>query len=230
MDVQPGMPTHPETPPGPPSAPADAVDEETQVQRAADQLLQFMQTDPTTRPHIDRIIRHHLENGIDLETWGHVLNGLTVYVGEDIATFLLTLLLRSDDAEFVDLVEKYVGAEMPYLRSLMALYSDDLREAHTVFGEKPHGWKTVNRRIYYDHLTQLWHATFEIVKYGGERVYLDETPNSAIVLCQAIIDALNAVPVETAQQAADPRAVEDLVALFYTFVEHFAPELFEDEE
>ena len=226
MDVQPGMPTQPETPP----APAEVVDEETQVQRAADQLVQFLRADPTARPHVDRIIRQHLGDGVNLETWGRILNGLTVDAGEEIATFLLTVLLRSDDVDFVALVEEYIGPEMPYVRSLIALYSDGLREAHTVFGEKPHGWKTVNRRMYYDHLTQIWHATFEIVKYGGEQVYLDETPTSAIVLCQAIIDALNSIPPETAQQAADPSAVEDLVALFYTFVEHFAPELLESEE
>jgi hypothetical protein len=230
MDNQLETPVPPQMPPTPTPS-AETEDEQAQIRRDAGLLLQFLQASPTARPYVDRIIREHLRDGVDLETWGHILNGLTLYAGEDVATFILVILLRSDDAEFLDLVEKHVGGEAwSYMRSLMALYSDALGEAYAVFGENPQGWKTVNRRVNYDHLTETWHAAFEIIRFDGERIQLDETPTSAIVLCQAILDALNAVPAELAPQAADRRAVEDLIGLVHAFVERFAPDFLEEDE
>jgi hypothetical protein len=180
---------------------------------------------------MDRTIRQHLQAGVALETWGYILQGLTTYAGEEIATFLLMALLRSDDVDFMLLVEESATAEVwSYLRGLMALYSDYLQEAYAIFGENPQGWRTINRRVYYDHLTDSWRASFEIIKFNGEQFNLDETPTSAIVLCQAILDALNAVPAELAPQVVDPNAVKNLISLFYSFVERFAIDFLEEED
>jgi hypothetical protein len=224
MDIQPEMP------PTPPLA-APVEDEATQVQISANLLSQFLQEHPANGAQMDRTIRQHLQGGVTLETWGHILHGLTTYAGEDMATFVLTVLLRSDDADFMLLVEGSTPAEVwSYLRSLMALYSDHLQEAYAIFGENPQGWRTINRRVYYDHLTDSWRANFEIIKFNGEQFNLDETPTSAIVLCQAILDALTAVPAELAQQAVDQNAVDNLIGLFRAFVERFATDYLETEE
>jgi hypothetical protein len=223
MDVQPGIP------PSPPPVPPDE-DEAAQVQTNAGLLHQFLQQDPMHGAYVDRMIRQHLQPGLTLETWGYVLHGLTTYAGEEIATFVLMVLLRSDDADFTLLVKESASTEVwSFLRGLMALYSDPLQEAYTVFGENPQAWRTINRRVYYDHLTDSWRASFEIIKFNGERFNLDETPTSAVVLCQAILDALNAVPEEMAEQAVDRTAVDNLVSLFYEFVERFAADYLEEE-
>lgn len=224
MDIQPEMPPTP-----PPAAPVE--DEATQVQISADLLRQFLQEYPANGAQMDRTIRQHLQGGVTLETWGHILHGLTTYAGEDIATFVLTVLLRSGDVDFMLLVEESTPVQVwPYLRGLMALYSDHLQEAYAIFGENPQGWRTINRRVYYDHLTDSWRANFEIIKFNGEQFNLDETPTSAIVLCQAILDALTAVPAELAQQAVDQNAVDNLIGLFRAFVERFATDYLETEE
>ncbi len=227
MDVQ------QETPPGP-LPPTEVEDEETLIRNGANLLVQFLQADPGARAYIDRTIRQHLGDGVGLGTWENILGGLILYAGEDVVNFLLTVLLSAeellgpDGSEYLTLVEQYVGAEVwSYLRGLMALYSAGLKEAYEVFGQNPQGWRNVNRRIYYDHLAEMWRVTFEIIKFDGERVYLDETPTSAIVLCQAILDALNSVPVELAQQVADRQAVEGLIDLAHTFIQHFAPDILE---
>ncbi|HET89129.1 MAG TPA: hypothetical protein ENN99_00080 [Chloroflexi bacterium] len=207
---------------------AQNSDEESLVQAHAEQFRQFLQANPVHRAYIDRIIRQHLETSATPDTWGRILNGLNVYAGEELATFILTCLLRANDADFLALVEKHTGDDAwSYLRGLLALYSTALGEAYTVFGENPQGWKTVNRRVFYDYLTEAWHTSFEIIKYNGDVFYLNETPSSAIVLCQAILDTLNTVPPELAPQIANREAVENLTTLFYTFVEHFAPDLLE---
>jgi len=236
MDIQQGMPPQPQMEPSP-LPPAETEDEETLVRREASQLLQFLQADPGARAHIDRTIRQHLQGGVDMETWGNILGGLTMYAGEAIAHLVLMALLNADDllnpdgSGYVAMVEKYVGAEVwPYLRGLLAMYSADVKEAYAIAGENPHAWRVVNRRVFYEELSERWQTTFEIIKYNGERIYLEETPSSAILLCSAVLDALNFMPVEKAQQAVDPRAVEDLVGLFYTFIEHFAPDLLEEEQ
>jgi hypothetical protein len=222
-----------ETTPGPPPV---TEEEKAQIQSGANALLQFFQADPGARAAMDRTIRQHLLGGVSLETWDRILGGLTRYAGEEVTRFLLMTLLSADQllnpagTEHLALVEQHVGPEAwSYLCGLMALYGDDLKESYELSGQNEQGWRTINRRVFYDHLSETWRATFEIIKFGGERVYLDETPTSAIVLCQAILDGLNAVPEEIAQEIADRYAIEDLVGLVYTFVERYAPDLLEEE-
>jgi hypothetical protein len=211
------------------------VDEEAQVRRDANLLMQFLQTDPTTRAYIDRTIRQHLQRGVSSETWADILNGLTLYAGEDVTRFVLTILLSADElldpdsSGYLDLVRENIREETwVYLRSLLAMYSAGIKEAYALAGENPHAWRMVNRRVFYDQLTERWQTTLEVIKYSGERFYLEETPTSAIGLCSAILDALNFVPPEEAQQVADRRAVEELIGLFYAFVERFAPDFLEE--
>ncbi len=227
MDAQQGTP---------PNSPPPAETEDEQVQRDASLFLQFLQSDPGGRAYIDRTIRQHLQGGVGPETWGNVLGGLVMYAGEKVAHFVLMVLLSADElldpdeAEYLPLVEKHVGPEAwSYLRGLLAMYGAGLKEAYAIAAENPQAWRTVNRRMFYDEMTQQWQATFEIVKYNGERVYLEETPSTAIALCSAILDTLNFVPVEVAQQVADRETIESVVGLFYTFIEHFAPDILEEE-
>lgn len=236
MDIEPGMLPEPQMSSSPPP-PAETADEEAQIQREASLFLQFLQADPTAKAYIDRTIRQHLQDGVGIETWGNILGGLTMYAGEDIAHFVLMILLNADDllspddTSYLALVEKNVGAEAwPYLRGLLAMYSAGVKESYALAGENPQAWRVINRRLFYDELTERWQATLEIIKYNGERYYLEETPTTAIVLCSAILDALNFAPVEEAQQMADRLAVEEMVRLFYTFVERFAPDLLEEGE
>ncbi len=219
--------------PSTPPPPADAAtpSDVTQI-RQGEQLLQtFLQADSFHRASIDRTLRQHLSAGVGVETWERVLSALNLYLGEELATFILVSLMRSNDADFVQLLRQTVGPDTwSYLSGLIALYADDLREAYAIFGENPQGWRTINRRVFYDYLTDSWHTTFEIIRFNGERVTLDETPQSAIVLCQAILDALNAVPPELAPKVADPEAVENLLNLFYAFIERYAPQVLSSEE
>lgn len=234
MDIQPS--TLPQTPPSPPP-PAEAEDEEAQIRSDASLFLQFLQADPTAKAYIDRTIRQHLQDGVGQGTWGNILNGLTLYAGEDVTRLVLMVLLSADEllspngTEYLGQVEKYVGAEAwSYLRGLLAMYSVGVKEAYALAGENPQAWRVVNRRMFYDEITERWQVTFEIIKYNGERFYLEETPTSAVVLCSAIVDALNFVPEEQASQVADPGAVENLVNVFSTFVTRFAPHLLEGDK
>ena len=209
----------------------DTADEDAEIERVTRLCSQFLQADPVNRAYIDRTIRQHLDGGISVETWGRILTGLNRYAGEDIATLILMALLRADEAEFLASIEEHLEPEVrSYLWGLIALYSDDIQEAYAVFGENPQGWRTVNRKVYYEHLTEKWYATYEIIKFDGERIVLDETPSSAIVLCQAILDALISIPEELAKETADREAIEGLASMFYTFLQHYAPDLLESEE
>lgn len=225
MDAQQGMP--PDSPP-----PAETEDEE--IQRDASLFLQFLQSDQGGRAYIDRTIRQHLQEGVDMETWGNILGGLTLYAGEDVARFVLMVLLSADEllgqdeAKYLPLVERYVGVEAwLYLRGLLAMYSAGVKEAYAIAAENPQAWRTINSRMFLNEMTQQWQATFEIIKYDGERLYVEATPTTAVVLCSAILDTLNFVPVEVAQQVTDPATIENLVNLFYSFVQRFAPDLLE---
>ncbi len=240
MDDQQGMPRQQPVPPNlpyPAEAEAEAEDVETRVRRDASLLVQFLQENPRAQATIDRTLRQQLQGGVNPETWGNILGGLTVYAGEDMARFVLTTLLSADEllnpenaAGYLALIEQHVGAETwSYLRSLMAMYSPGVREAYAIAGENPQASRIINRRVFLDEVTGAWQASFEIIKYNGERLYLEETPTTAIGLCNAILDTLNFAPTEGTQQFVDPSALESLISLAYAFVERFAPELLAEE-
>jgi hypothetical protein len=237
MDDQQGIPPQQPMPPSPPS-PTEAEEMETRVQADASLVVRFFQADPGAQAIIDRTIRQQLQGGVNAETWGNILGGLTLYAGEDVARLVLTTLLSADELVnpddagpgYLALVEQHVGAETwSYLRGLMAMYSPGIKEAYAIAGENPQASRIINRRVFFDEVTGAWQASFEIIKYNGERLYLEETPTTAIGLCNAILDTLNFVPGEKAQQFVDPNAVESLVSLSYAFVERFAPDLLKEE-
>ena len=215
--------------------PEITAEEREQIERGASHLRQFLQADPGAKAAIDRALRQHLQGGVTIETWQHILNGLTVIAGEEVTHFLLLSILSLDELldpagpHYLALVERHVGPETwSYLRSLMGLYGDEIKLAYEFLGQNAEGWRLVNRRVFYDHLAESWRFTLEIVKYNGNHVALDETPSSATVLCQAILDGLSAVPSEVAQEAIDRQVVEDLAGAFYTFLQTYAPDLLEE--
>ncbi len=65
-----------------------------------------------------------------------------------------------------------------------------MKEAAAIGGEDPAGWRTVNREVYYEALADRWVVRFEIVKYDGERVTLNERPTTLLSLANAVLDTL----------------------------------------
>ncbi|WP_420629899.1 hypothetical protein [Candidatus Leptofilum sp.] len=175
---------------------------------------------------IETIIREHLRPNPTGESIGKILGGLDLYLGEDPAYFLLHILRFSNDATYVQQVKSHCTESFwRILRRLVALYGVDVRRAYTLLNENPQSWDILNRHTYFDHLTNTWAISMEIVKYNGERLNLEETPGSALTLVRGILDMLMNVPAESAPDLIDKNYMADTFHQFYTFINHYNPEL-----
>lgn len=175
---------------------------------------------------IEMVIREHLHPNPATDSFGKILSSLELYLGEDPAYFLLHLLRFSNDAPYIQQVK--AECDEPFwhsLRRLIALFADSVRKAYTLFNENPNAWDILNRHTYFDHLTNNWHMSLEIVKYNGERLSLEETPGGALTLVRGILDMLVNVPAENAPELIDKDYLADTLQQFYTFINHYAPEL-----
>lgn len=203
-------------------------DESQEIRKAAHALSELLQQDPEAMQIVERVISEHLHRGVNTDTGGILFDSLTFYVGEELANFLLTLLARAgDDRALLAQVEAHLSAGVrAWLRSLLALYGSALREAYTIGGENPHSWRTINRQVYYDLMSDRWRITLEVIKYNGERTTYIEEPNTLLILADAILDTLNRVPPEIAPEVVKPSRLDSFIGTCLRFFQLYAPGVF----
>ncbi|HEY65233.1 MAG TPA: hypothetical protein G4O02_11750 [Caldilineae bacterium] len=207
-------------------------DVDQQIREVSDQLLHLLEQEPKAKEIIESIIQEHVRNDVDTETGGALYDGLAIYAGEDTANFLLMLLAGGmSDPELLAEVEAYLSPEVrKWVRTLMGLYGNAIVESYTIGGENPNSWRTVNRQVYYDLMSERWIITFEVLKYNGERTVYEEAPSSLLFLADAILDTLNRLPAEVAPDILDPGRLESFINTCSVFLHLFAPDLTADGE
>ncbi|WP_420641820.1 hypothetical protein [Candidatus Leptofilum sp.] len=175
---------------------------------------------------VEMILREHLRPKPAGESIGKILAGLNLYLDEDPAYFLLHILRFSNDIAYIQQVKTLCNDSFwSLLRRFIALFAEDVRKAYTLLNENPNAWDILNRHTFFDHLTNTWVMSMEVVKYNGERLALEETPGSALTLVRGILDMLLNVPAESAPELIDKNYMSDTLHQFYTFINHYAPEL-----
>jgi hypothetical protein len=110
-----------------------------------------------------------------------------------------------------------------WLRTLLALYGHALKEAYTIGGENPHSWRTINRQVYYDLMSDRWRIILEVVKYNGEKTTYVEEPNTLLILTDAILDTLNRIPAEVAPDVVGSDCLESFINTCIKFFQLYAP-------
>jgi len=202
----------------------ESADEEQQIRQAVTTFLDFLRREPGAAQGLERIIGEHLHRP-DTNTAQRLFNSLSRYAGEDNANFLLSLLMRGvDNPELFARVGELLGDEAwAVVRMLSALYSDAIQEAYLIGGENPRAWRTINRQVYYDVISDQWRVTFEIIQYNGERVLYEETATSLLSLADAIVDTLNHVPADIAPGMIDRSRLESFYNSCTTFFKTYTP-------
>ncbi len=206
----------------------ELVDEEQRIRQRSSLLSQMLKREPGAMQNVERIIREHLRLAVDTDTGGRLFDNLALYTGEDNADFLLMLLARGvDNPAFLSQVGESLDGEVwSWVRTLLALYGSAIRDAYLIAGENPNGWRTVNRQVYYDLMSERWRITFEIVKKNGERTLYEEEPGSLLVLADAMLDTLSGLPPDIAAEIIDPARLEGFIDTCARFFALFAPDVF----
>jgi len=222
QDVQPEQ----ESPEALPPLTAEQIKEIIQGNLA---LQEALDQDPTVMTELETVIHEHTRKGITPTTGGAIYQGLELYLDTESVEYLLGVLALSDDPRYIEQAKAHAAPQTwSWLRRLLALYGSDLREATALSGVNVNAWRTVNRRAYYDAVSGRWGATLEIIKYNGERLFLDETLGSALILAQGIVDTLNSMPPEVAPEVIDRETIKAFIEQCLVFGDLYAPGMYEE--
>ncbi len=192
-------------------------------------LQEALDRDPAVMAELETVIREHTRRGITPTTLQAIYQGLGLYLGTEGVEHLLSVLTRGDDSGYLEQVSAHATPQTwNWLRRLLALYSSDLQEAYAISGVTENAWRLINRRAYFDTVTGRWGVTLEFITYGGERLLLDETPGSALVLALAIVDTLNTLPTEVAPEIIDRDTIEEFTKQSVLLCDLYAPGMIEE--
>lgn len=176
---------------------------------------------------IESVVREHLRSGIMPETLDKILTGLELYLDTDSVILLLENLRRSNEPAYIEQVRAHCTDQFwDWQRHMIALYAADFRKTYTIATENPHAWDLLNRKTYYDALTNNWTIAMEIIKYNGERLSLEETPRGALTLVHGIIDMLLSIPAEETSQLIEGEYLAQVHSQFLQLMTLYAPEQF----
>jgi hypothetical protein len=205
-------------------------DEEIAQFTQAHQILQRnLDENDDLMPEIESIIREHLRKEIATTTLPAIYQALQLLIDEGAAEHLLVLLACPDDKRIIELTRSLSTAETwHWLRHLLAVYGAALQEGYTISGQNLNGWRQLNRRAYYDGVTDSWGVMLEIVKYNGDRLSLEETPYTALNLAWGIIDTVKSVPPDVAPYLLERPTIENFMKQCFMLSELYAPGLLDE--
>jgi hypothetical protein len=95
-------------------------------------------------------------------------------------------------------------------------------------GMNEDSWRVINRRAYYDAVTERWGVNLEFVKYSGEQFFLNETLDSTLLLANGILDTLNRVPPEVATNSIIRDIIQRFTDLSLQLIKLYAPDMLEE--
>lgn len=201
------------------------------VSSAAKALQELFEHEPAAWQDVPEILKDHLQQPLTADTANTLFTSMSMYTGdEDTSDLVLSTLTRSvGDEEFRELFEGAVDDKTrSWVRAMLARHGSRLREAWVIGGENPNSWRSVNRSVLFDPGSGDWLLGFEILTYGGQRLKLEETPTTLLLLASAILDTLNRLPAEEALDALAPDRRDEFMALLLEFMSLFAPDALEE--
>lgn len=201
-----------------------ASEQVEQIRQGFAALQSALDQDPGLPEELEALFRDHLRKGPTTNTIYALYAAVALYVADGGVDGLFAVLTRSDDSRYADAARSQATAQAwACLRRLLALYGSEMREAYALSGENLGAWRELNRRVNYDAVSGKWSVSLEIVKYSGERLTLEETPNSALSLVIGIMDTLGSAPAQMAPDLVPVDSVEKLLRQCVALVDLYAP-------
>lgn len=166
-----------------------AKQKEKMLSQGVAHLDDFLKSDLQTQQRVVDILSRRLSGEIDADTWNVMHASLSQYFTEDLA-YLLYWVVGVEDptASRMQEVEKYASpAVMAFLRAVVGIFGVDLSNAFVLWNQLPDNWRSVDRYIHLDLLSQQHHLTVFIKKYNGEQMAIEGPPDSILDLAEALI-------------------------------------------
>jgi len=164
------------------------------VKEAAEELDQRIAADPEIEARIASILDRAFGRRIDYTTLTATQSALAVYLGDDVAYLLVWL---SEPNAMIDRLDDFTTiASEPaanLVRTLVARYWQELRDAQDLAGQSADEWKNLSQEAFLDQITNKYILRVRIEKYSGDNVVLEVSPNSALALVKFVTRALLAM-------------------------------------
>lgn len=208
--------------------PEPVLDDAQLVSSAARALQELFAREPSARQEFGQILREHLQPPLTADSAQTLFTSMSILAGEETANLLLGVLKRSfDDKAFLAQLEGALDDKSrSWMRVILARYGPRLKEAWIIGGESPEAWRSVNRAVSYD-LVSGWQITFELIKYSGERLKVQDTPSNFLFMVSAILDTLSLIPEDQAPNLLDADGLSEFVGKAGAFIRLFAPDTLE---
>ena len=161
--------------------------------RGLAQLADVLDADPEVGGQVEELVRRRAADQVLTEdSWTAIDEGLTVLVGREPA-LLLAWLAMGDATRLDEVTRLGPPVAAAFLRSLMARYGPELRDAYEVWRRLPNDWRTFFRDVYHDQLLNQPFIRVRILKYNGDVVVFEGSPNSYLTLVRNLILTLQMV-------------------------------------
>lgn len=145
---------------------------------------------------------------VDVDTergWIALDNALRDYLGDDLA-YLITWLVVDDNptARFAQFAPYSSEAGLQYLRTVVAMYGEELGRTLAVGSGSGHDWRRIFQEAQLDQLTGRWLCRLRVLKLNGEWVVIEGTPDSMLNLTRNMLALLGGIgPREFSEPGVD---------------------------
>jgi hypothetical protein len=168
-------------------------DQDRVLTRGMKLLGQALSADPSLEEAVAELIeRRMVDERPGRDTWTDLDEALTVMLGRQPA--LLFAWLAIGDSTRVDTVlDLGPPAAAAFVRSIMGRFGPELRLGYDVWRRLPDDWRTFFRDVYHDQLLNQPFLRVRLLKYSGEEVLIEGSPNSFLTLTKNLILTLQSV-------------------------------------
>jgi hypothetical protein len=173
---------------------SDADEAGPLVKTAGKELDRLIELDPQLEARLVAILDRTLGRPIDNESLVTTQNALATYLGDNIAFLIVWLSAPSPTLDRLnDFQARASERASTLVRSVLARYWQELRDAQDFAGQSADEWKSLSQEAFLDQITEKYTVRIRIAKYSGEKVVLEASPNSALGLVKFVTRALGAI-------------------------------------
>ena len=139
-------------------------------------------------------VERKLAGEITERTWIALSNAMQDYLGSDLAYLITWLVVDDNPAGRLSSVAQFASAgAMQFLKTLLAVYGEDLVQALAVGTGVGNDWRTLFREVNVDQLSNRFTLRLRVLKLNGEWTQLEGPPDSFLNLARNVIAMLRAV-------------------------------------
>jgi hypothetical protein len=144
----------------------------------------------------------------DGSRWDDVRESVAILVGPATPYLLTWLAVADTDERFQRLAQHAPVQVTTFARVVVGMYGREIRDAAAAYKEFPDDWQLVWRNVYYDHANEAWVLKARLLKYNGDILLIEGSPDSFANLGRYLLEMLTMIDTPAAFR---PDALSDLL-------------------